>query len=154
MTKPKWSVVSVGRNEAHTLPRLLGSLSEFLSRGGEFVYVDTGSSDGSAQVARDGGAVVHEVGDRFRYTVDEQSAAKINAKFVVPPDQDIINGGESFFAFDKARNYAMGLAKNNFLVTPDCDEAWTNLDIDRINELIEQGYEKFFVDFVFAHNAD
>ena len=105
-------------------------------------------------MARDGGAKVFEVGDMFRYVVDEQTAQTINDKFVVPPDEDIIHGGDSFFAFDKARNYAKSLASNDFICTPDCDEAWTTLNIDKINELIEQGYEKFLVDFVFAHHAD
>jgi len=48
----------------------------------------------------------------------------------------------------------MGLSSNDFICTPDCDEAWTVLNIDRINELITEGYEKFLVDFVFAHHPD
>lgn len=154
MSKPKFSVVSVVRNEAATLPRLLKSLSEFLARGGEFLVVDTGSTDNTAKVARDGGARVIEVGDRFRYVVDEQTAQSINNKFVVEPDPEIIHGGDAFFAFDKARNFAMEQASNDFLVTPDADEAWTTLNIDKINELIDEGYEKLIVGFVFAHNAD
>jgi glycosyltransferase involved in cell wall biosynthesis len=147
-------VISVVRNEAATLPRLLKSLSEFLSRGGEFIVVDTGSRDNTAQVARDGGARVFEEGDRFRYVVDEEKAKAINDKFAVGDEGPIINAGDSFFAFDKARNYAMGLSSCDFICTPDADEMWSVLNIDRINELIEQGYEKFMVDFVFSHNPD
>jgi len=154
LTKPLFSLVVVGRNESKTLPRLLGSLKEFFERGGEMVFVDTGSSDDTAQVARDGGCRVFEEGDRFRYTIDEDTARKINEQFVVGDEPAIISGGDSFFAFDKARNYAMGLSSNDFICTPDCDEAWTVLHVDRINELIEQGYEKFLIEFVFAHHPD
>lgn len=154
MTAPRFSMVSVVRNEAKTLPRLLSSLSEFLSRGGEFIVVDTGSSDNTAQVARDGGCVVFEVGDKFRYVCDAEKARAINERFVASGDEDIIAAGDSFFAFDQARNYAMSLAKNNFLATPDADEAWTTLNIDRINQLIDEGYEKFLIEFVFAHHPD
>ena len=154
MTQPKFSVASVVRNEAATLPRLLASLSEFLKRGGEFIVVDTGSSDNTVQVARDGGATVYEEGPRFHYTCDESTARDINDKFVAGGEGPIIKDGDKFFAFDKARNYAMGLAKNDFLATPDADEQWTVLNIDRINELIDEGYEKFYVDFVFSHFAD
>jgi glycosyltransferase involved in cell wall biosynthesis len=144
----------VGRNESKTLPRLLGSLKEFFERGGDMVFVDTGSKDNTAQIARDAGCRVYEEGDRFRYVVDEEKAKAINEKFVVDGEPDIIKAGDSFFAFDQARNYAMGLSSNDFICTPDCDEAWTVLNIDRINELITEGYEKFLVDFVFAHNHD
>lgn len=154
MEAPKFSVVVVGRNEEKTLPRLLRSLEEFFKRGGEMVLVDTGSKDQTAKVARDAGCKVVEVGDRFRYVVDEQTAQSINRKFVVPPDHDIIHGNDSFFAFDQARNFAMEQSSNDFICTPDCDEAFTTLNIDKINELITQGYEKFLIEFVFAHHPD
>ena len=152
--KPLFSVICVVRNESKTLPRLLGSLKEFMERGGDVVYVDTGSTDGTPDVARSFGCRVYEEGDRFRYVIDDAKAKAINEKFVAYGEPDIIKGGDSFFAFDQARNYAMGLAANDFISTPDCDEAWTNLDIDKINDLIKQGYEKLIIDFVFAHHPD
>lgn len=118
------------------------------------VYVDTGSKDNSSQVAKDGGCKVYEVGDRFRTVVDEETAKKINEKFVYGNEPNVISGGDSFFSFSAARNYAMSLATNDFVCTPDSDEAWTTLDIDKLNELIEAGWEKFTVDFVYAHNED
>lgn len=154
MSKPLFSTASIGRNESKTLPRLLGSLKEFMARGGEVIYVDTGSTDNTAQIARDAGCRVFEEGPRFHYTCDEETAKAINEKFVVPGDPPIINAGDRFFAFDKARNYAMTLAKNDFICTPDCDEAWTVLDIDKLNKFIEEGYQKLMVDFVFAHFPD
>lgn len=154
MTNPKFSVVTVGKNESRTLPRLLASLAEFFKRGGEMVYVDTGSSDGTPDIARAAGCRVYEEGDRFRTTVDDDMARKINERFIVAGEEPIIKAGDSFFDFHKAKNYAMSLASNNFICNPDCDEAWTTLNIDRINELITEGYEKFLVEFVFAHNPD
>ena len=118
------------------------------------VYVDTGSTDGTPDVARAAGCRVYEEGDRFRYVCDDEKAKAINDKFVVGDEPPIIHGGDSFFAFAEARNFAMACAPTDFVCTPDCDEAWTVLNIDRINELIEQGYEKMLVDFVYAHNAD
>lgn len=154
MSKPKFSVVLIGRNEEKTIPRLLQSLAAFRTRGGDIVFVDTGSKDKTAEVARSGGCRVYEEGDRFRYVIDDEKAKAINDRFVVANEVQLINGGDSFFAFDQARNYAMSLAVNDFICTPDCDEAWTTLDIDRINALIDDGYEKLFVAFVFSHNPD
>ena len=144
----------VVRNEAKTLPRLIASLQEFFARGGDAVLVDTGSTDNTTEVARAGGFRVFEEGDRFRYVCDEETAKAINDKFVAFGEPQIIKAGDSFFAFDKARNYAMTLAANDFICTPDADEAWTTLDIDRLNALISEGYEKLMVDFVFAHFPD
>lgn len=153
-SNPLFSVVTCGKNEAKTLPRLLDSLKEFFARGGEMIYVDTGSTDGTPDVAREGGCRVFEEGDRFRYVCDEDTAKAINDKFVVFGEPEIIKAGDSFFAFDQARNYAMTLAENDFICTPDCDEAWTVLNIDKLNKLIDEGYEKLMVDFVFAHFPD
>ena len=154
MSIPKFSVATIGRNERSTLPRLLTSLKEFFESGGDVSYIDTGSTDGTPDVARSFGCRVYEEGDRFRHTLDDDTAKKINEMFVVGDEPDVVAGGDSFFAFADARNFAMSCAKNDFVCTPDCDEAWTTLNIDRINELIDQGYEKMLVDFVFAHNAD
>ena len=153
-SKPLFSIVTVGRNESKTLPRLLDSLKEFFARGGEMIFVDTGSADGTVDVARKGGATVFEVGDRFTTIIDQETADAINEKFVVAPDPAIVKAGDRFFSFADSRNYAKGLAKNDFLCTPDCDEAWTTLNIDAINELITLGYEKLMVPFVFSHFPD
>jgi glycosyltransferase involved in cell wall biosynthesis len=133
---------------------LLESLSDFSSRGGEIVIVDTGSVDNTVDIAKAGGCKVFEVGDRFQVTMDEDTAKAINDKFVVPPDKPIIKAGDKFFKFADARNYAMTLASNDFLCTPDSDEAWTVLNIDKLNELIEAGWEKMLVNFAFAHFED
>ena len=53
MNKPKFSVALIARNEAVTLPRLIGSLKEFQDQGGDIWVLDTGSTDNTVEVARD-----------------------------------------------------------------------------------------------------
>jgi glycosyltransferase involved in cell wall biosynthesis len=137
MTKtPKFSVVIICRNEEATLPRMLASLKEFQERGGEIVCLDTGSSDKTAEVARSMGCKVTEVGDKFKITIDQELADKINAKFVVDDDLPVVNAGESLFDFASARNYAATLSSNDFIFTPDSDEVYSSFNIDKINECI------------------
>jgi 4,4'-diaponeurosporenoate glycosyltransferase len=52
------SVIIPARNEAHNLPALLGSLAAQSVRPLEIIVVDDGSDDGTAEVARGGGARV------------------------------------------------------------------------------------------------
>ncbi len=53
------SAILITKNEAHNLPRCLGSL-QFCS---QIVVVDSGSTDNTVQVARDLGAEVHQTAD-------------------------------------------------------------------------------------------
>lgn len=152
MSLPKFSIVAIAKNEANTLPKLFGSIQEFLSRGGEFVLLDTGSTDNTVEIAKKGGAVVHEVGEKFITIIDEQTAKAINDRFVVDDEKPIVSTGNKLFDFAAARNYVTSLAKNDFVVTLDCDEAYSVFNIDRINELIEQGVDQIEYQFVFAHD--
>jgi glycosyltransferase involved in cell wall biosynthesis len=154
MSKPSFSVVAVVRNEAKCLPRLMASLGDFIERGGDVVIVDTGSTDDTAKVAREYGAKVTEVGDRFRITIDKKTADDINAKFVVEGDKDVITEGDSLFDFSSARNFAASLAENDMVTFVDGDEELTVMNIDRINELIADGFEKFSYHFIFSHRPD
>lgn len=153
MKKPKWSCVLIARNEETTLPRMIGSLKEFQERGGEILVLDTGSTDKTAQVARDLGCIVHEVGDKFRIKIDKELADKVNSKFIVDNEPNVVNEGESLFDFASARNYIADFASNDVIATPDCDEIYTKLDIDKINEVIDNGAEQLEYEFVFSHDA-
>ena len=82
MNKPKFSIVFIARNEAKTLPNAIKSLKEFMDRGGDVNLVDTGSTDGTPDLARSLGCRVKEVGDIFRHTIDEETAKAINEKFI------------------------------------------------------------------------
>ena len=154
MTKPLFSVVLICRNEAKTLPRLLASLAEFRARGGTVVLLDTGSTDSSAQIARDAGCKVEEVGERFITVVDTVLAQRINERFVVHKEEHIVKAGDRLFDYSAARNYAASLSPTDMVAMPDCDEEYTKLDIDAIDESIRAGNEQLEYDFVYAHDAE
>lgn len=154
--RPIFSCCVITKNGARTLPRLAASLKQFLERGGEWVVVSTGSTDGSVELARSLGAtVVEEAGERFMKTIDQDLAAKINDRFVVEGDDPIVVPGSRLFHFSEARNYAAGLASNDWVSWADDDEAFTVLNIDKLNEILEDpGLEHCEYHFVFAHEAD
>lgn len=149
---PKFSVVLIGKNEAKTLPRLMRSLREFLERGGEVVLCDTGSTDGTPEVARQLGCKVTEAGDRFVITIDAETAEALNREFVVEDEPPVVAPGDRFFCYSDARNFAASLASNDVVSMPDCDEEYTALDIDAVNRYIEEGYGQLEFLFVYAHD--
>jgi glycosyltransferase involved in cell wall biosynthesis len=153
MTKPKFSVVLIAKNEALTLPRMLGSLKEFQERGGDIHVLDTGSTDNTIEVAESLGCRVEAVGDKFRIQIDKKLADKINKKFVVKGEAPVVNAGESLFDFSSARNYIANFAKNDMIATPDCDEIFTKFNIDKLDEVITNGVEQLEYEFVFSHDG-
>lgn len=152
MNKPKFSFALIARNEETTLPRLVNSLKEFQSRGGEIYVLDTGSTDKTAEVARNLGCKVVEVGDKFRIQIDKDLAGKINTKFVEEGELPVVKEGESLFDFASARNYIADFPENDMIATPDCDEIFTKFDIDKLNEVISNGAEQLEYEFVFSHD--
>ena len=152
MIKPTFSFVCIARNEEKTLPRLLKSLDEFKSRGGEVCVLDTGSSDKTAEVARSWGAKVEEVGSKFLTVISKEQADKMNDRFVVDKEALVVNEGDKLFDFASARNYASKMSSNDFIWMPDCDEIFTKLDIDIIQGEIDNGAEQLEYNFVFSHD--
>jgi glycosyltransferase involved in cell wall biosynthesis len=132
---------------------MMDSLKEFMSRGGSVYICDTGSTDKTVEVAKSLGCKVYEVGDKFRITIDQELADKINAKFVVEGEAPVVASGESLFDFASARNYIVQFAKNDIISTMDCDEVFTKLDIDKLNQVIKDGYETLEYNFVFSHDS-
>ena len=153
MHKPKFSVVLIARNESKTLPRLVGSLKEFQERGGEIVLLDTGSTDGTAQIARDLGCQVQEVGEKFLITVDEKMAKRMNEKFSAN-EGELVKAGAKIFDYSSARNYIANFSSNDMIATPDCDEIFTRFDIDAINAAIDGGVDQLEYNFVFSHDNE
>jgi glycosyltransferase involved in cell wall biosynthesis len=151
-SKPKFSVVCIAKNEARTLPKCMASLKEFTDRGGEVILLDTGSTDGTADIARKLGCKVTEVGEKFITVIDKDLADKINSRFVIVGETPIVKEGNRLFDFASARNFATAMASNDFIVTLDADEAYSVFDIDKLNQLIEEGYSHFSYQFVFAHD--
>ena len=150
--EPNFSVVLIARNEEKTLPRLLASLEEFRNRGGEVVLVDTGSTDQTAQIAREAGCKVEEAGSRFLRSITAKQAYDIN-RFLDHREAPIVAQGDTLFDFSAARNYAASLAKNDVVAMPDCDEIYTKLDLDSVCGAIAAGVEQLEYNFVFAHDA-
>lgn len=154
MSKPKFSVALIAKNEALTLPRLVGSLKEYQERGGDIWVLDTGSTDDSIKVAESLGCHVEAVGDLFKINIDEDLAEKINSKFVVEGEAPVVKAGESLFDFSSARNYIATFPDNDMIATPDCDEIYTKFDIDKLDEVIANGAEQLEYEFVFSHDGN
>lgn len=147
-----FSVVLICRNESRTIPRLLASLVEFQKRGGKVILVDTGSTDNSAEVARNLGVEVHEVGERFLFTIDQTLAKEINERFIFGGEAPLVKEGDRLFDYSKARNFAASLAPTDMVAMPDCDEEYTRLDLDAVQAKIAEGVGQLEYEFVFAHD--
>lgn len=154
MAKPLFSVVLIARNEAKVLPRAIESLKEFMARGGDVNIVDTGSTDGTAELAESLGVRVKRVGEIYRHVITEEEAKAINDRFVVGSELPVVAPGESYFDFASARNEANAMADCDMVCTMDCDEILTRFNIDAIDEYIRQGYTQFEYNFVFSHLPD
>lgn len=151
---PNFSVALIARNESKTLPRLVKSLAEFQERGGEIILLDTGSTDGTADIARELGCKVTEVGNRFQRVITAKEAGFINNDYTVPGEEDLVKEGDTLFDYSSARNFAATLASNDMVATPDCDEIYTKLDIDIVCEKIAAGIEQLEYNFVYSHDDE
>lgn len=149
-----FDIAVIARNEAKTLPRLVASCKEFMDRGGNFYVLDTGSTDGTADIARKLGCKVTEVGDRFRTTLDQEKCLCINDEFVRRLEDVLVQEGDTLFDFAAARNFVASLTEKKFVAMPDCDEIYTTFDIDKIVQTIEDGAEQLEYNFVYAHDAE
>ena len=126
---------------------MLESLKPFKDLGGEIIYVDTGSTDKTVKVAEKM-CKVYEEGDKFVTTIDKKLAKDINKFF----GADVVKEGEKLFDYSSARNYAAGLAENDMVAMPDCDEVYTSLNLDHVNKVIKDGCEQLEYNFVFSHD--
>ncbi len=102
MSKPLFSVVLIARNESMTLPHAIHSLKEFMDRGGDVNIVDTGSTDGTPELARSLGCRVKEVGEIFKHTISAGEALAVNKRFIVENEAPILTVGETYFDFASA----------------------------------------------------
>jgi glycosyltransferase involved in cell wall biosynthesis len=112
--------------------------------------MDTGSTDGTPQLARDLGCTVFEVGDKFIFELPSGLVEKINTRFVVSGEELIVQVSDRLFDYSSARNFAAKMASNDVVSMPDADEQYTNLNIDAIEKVIDQGYQQFEFHFIFS----
>ena len=153
MKVPQFSIVTIAKNESKTLPRMVKSASEFQARGGEIIVVDTGSTDGTPQVARDLGCTVFEKGATFQQRIDEETAREINGKFVADGEKAIVKNGDRLFDFATARNYAVSKATHDWVIVIDCDECFTQADLDKLAEvMVTPKIGRLEHEFVYAHD--
>lgn len=153
MSKPLFSIVLIAKNEENTLPKCLESLKEFRERGGEIVVGDTGSTDRTKEIALSYGCVVFGIDAMI--DVSPEVCDKINEKFVHKTETNIMDSnGERIFDFSYARNKTTWWASNDFIISLDCDEAYTAFDIDEVNRVISEGADQLEYTFVYAHNPD
>jgi glycosyltransferase involved in cell wall biosynthesis len=153
MSKPLFSIVLIAKNEENTLPICLDSLKEFIDRGGEIVIGDTGSTDKTKEIALSFGCRVVDINAMI--PVPAETCDKINEKFVHKSDAPIMDSnGESIFDFSFARNLATSYASSDFIVSLDCDEAYTIFNIDEIDRAISEGADQLEYIFIYAHNPD
>lgn len=153
--KPNFTFALIARNEAKTIPHLMGSLKEFTALGGEVLILDTGSTDDTAHVARDLGAIVHEVGGKFLTTIDKEMASNINEFFLVEGETDVLNEGDTLFDFAAARNYIASLSKTDWVWMPDCDEVFSTLNLQAIDDAIgDIMINRLEYEFIFSHDEN
>lgn len=144
MTTPSFSVVVVARNEARTLPVLAGSLGPFLSAGGEFIVLDTGSDDDTVRVARDAGARVETVGTQCHSMLSDAQAAAIGARFARHGEGPLVQAGQVLFDFGRAREHASQLASHDFVWHIDASDVVEALDLDFLDASVRCGEANSF----------
>ena len=80
MRKFNFSICVIAKNEAKTLPNLVASVKKYMDEDGlEINVLDTGSTDGTPEIARSLGCRVDEVGTEFLTVLDDEIIAKIKA---------------------------------------------------------------------------
>ena len=128
--EPRFSVVTIVRNEANRLPRLLASLAEFRSRGGEVLVLDTGSDDGTPQAAEEAGCLVAVEPRRFNGRLNVKQADRIQKAFSRAGEGPFLRAGERLFNFGAARNHAASIARNDFQLAVDGSDLVEAMDLD------------------------
>lgn len=141
----KFSTTTIARNEAKTLPRLVASLKG----ADEIVILDTGSTDGTPDVARALGAKVYEVGEQFMETPTRRDMETFANRYGFLPT---FTEDMRLFNYAAARNHAMSLAENDWCFCPDADEevVW---DLGKVRALLPE-CDQVSYRFAFAHNPD
>jgi glycosyltransferase involved in cell wall biosynthesis len=147
-----FSICIIVKNEANTLPKCIKSLKPFMKAGGAVCVVDTGSTDGTASIARTLGCKVREVGNQFVHKIGLTRAKEINHKFVKEKEPKIVKAKDTLFHFAEARNFAASIAPTDMVIAVDGDEFFIRLDYDAINKLIDEGHDQFITPFIFARD--
>ena len=137
--RPAFSIVVVARNEARTLPHLLGSLWPFRERQGDLLLVDTGSEDETAELGRDFGCRVIAVGERFASRLTDAQAARISRRFAREGEGPLATAGQRLFHFARARQWASARVRHDVLWHLDGSDVVEVFDLDFVDGSIRRG---------------
>lgn len=159
MCTPLWSVSVICKNEEQSILSMINSLKEYISLGGEIVVVDTGSTDKTISVLESVGFKkddnsqlrYEEVGDLFTFDIDS-SLDKINDRFVSSGDNLFEPSGKKVFNFGAARRYAGSKCSNDWVLSVDCDEVFSALNIAFLNNIIRANTAQQ-ISFVFRYKG-
>jgi len=141
----KFSITTIARNEAKTLPRLLASVKD----ADEVLVLDTGSTDDTVGAATAHGARVVSVGEQFLETPALEGVQTFIDRYGFAPT---FTEESRLFNYAAARNFAMSQAANDWCFCPDADEevVW---DVDKVRALLPE-CDQLSYRFAFSHNAD
>jgi len=134
---PRFSVVTMVRNEARRLPRLIESLSEFRERGGEILVLDTGSEDGTPELARSAGCRVVVEPRRFNGRLSASRAGRLNEAFCRAGEGPFFQTGQRLFDYGRARSHAASLARHDFQLAVDGADVVETMDIDALDAAVQ-----------------
>ena len=137
--QPAFSIVVVARNEARTLPHLLGSLWPFRERRGDLLLVDTGSQDETAGLARDFGCRVIAAGERFASRLSDAQAERIRRRFAREGEGPLATAGQRLFHFARAREWAADRARHDVVWHLDGSDVVEMFDLDFVDGSIRRG---------------
>lgn len=134
--RPLFSVVTIVRNEAPRLPRLLESLAAFRARGGEVVVLDTGSDDGTVELARAAGCRVFAEPSRFDWRLTASQARRIERAFSRGGEGPLVKAGLRLFDYGRARARAAAFAGRDYQLAVDGADVVDAMDIDALNAIV------------------
>ena len=140
-----FSVTTIARNEANTLPRLIRSLKDV----DEVLVLDTGSTDGTPEMARSLGAKCVEVGEEYMETPTQGDVDTFTERYGFAPT---FSTEMRLFNYAAARNRAMAEAANDWCFCPDADEV-VEWGLDKVRALLPT-CDQVSYRFAFAHNPD
>lgn len=86
INKSRFGVVAIGRNEGQRLEQCLESVRD----GSVVIYVDSGSNDGSPQLARDSGAIVVDLDMQLPFTAARARNAGFKSLVEAAPNIDCV----------------------------------------------------------------
>uniref|UniRef100_A0A6C0BP48 Glycosyltransferase 2-like domain-containing protein n=1 Tax=viral metagenome TaxID=1070528 RepID=A0A6C0BP48_9ZZZZ len=132
--KPKFSIVTLTRNESQRILKIAATLEEFLKSGGDWVVADSASTDGTTEMAEMLGATVCQLGETYRKVITPEMALEITTQLDIPHEERQI-----YFHFSGARNAAARKALHDHILVLDAGDLVEAMNIAKINQTLSDG---------------